>query len=290
MREGRVSVTGGEVWYKIEGGTDGIPLLTLHGGPGSPHDSLEKLTPLKDDRPVVYYDQLGAGQSDRPDDLALWTVDRYVQEVQQLRDALGLTEIHLLGHSWGTMLAAAYLLTKPSGIKSVIFSSPCLSAPMWAQDQERHILELPLEVQDIISRCEADGTTDSEAYQKAVEEFNKRYVCRIDRDKSDEKKTNLAIYNYMWGPSEFSAQGTLKDFDVTGKLGELEMPALFLCGRYDEATPDTTAYYQSLVKNSRFHVFENSAHLAMVEETDEYVRVVREFLREVEAQNDSQNG
>jgi proline iminopeptidase len=126
--EGFVSVEGGRVWYRSVG-SGGIPLLLLHGGPGAGHDYLEPLEMLAADRQVVFYDQLGCGRSDRPDNSALWRIERFVTEVAQLRRALGLSHIHLLGHSWGGWLAIEYLLSQPAGVVSVVLASTSASLP-----------------------------------------------------------------------------------------------------------------------------------------------------------------
>ncbi len=285
MNEGFVEVTGGKVWYQIHGRqTKKTPVIILHGGPGSSHYSLQGLRILANERPVIFYDQLGCGKSERPDDPSLWKIERFVEELGQVCEALGLDQVHILGHSWGTTLAAAYLLTKPMGVRSVIFSSPCLSAPLWAEDQERNRMLLPKSVQTTLSACEKNGTTNSEEYREATEEFNKRFVCRLDPMpaflKEGAKFKNPEIYNIMWGPSEFHVTGNLKNFDCTAKLKDIHIPALYTCGRYDEATPETTEYYRSLTPNAKFHVFEKSAHMPYLEEMEEYVRVVREFLKD----------
>jgi pimeloyl-ACP methyl ester carboxylesterase len=130
VKEGYVNVTGGKVWYEIVGSGDAIPLIVLHGGPGFTHDYLEPLGALCKERPVVFYDQLGAGKSDRPHDKSLWTVDHFVKELAQLRTALGLKRVHILGHSSGTVLLTDYALTQPQGVVSVIFSAPSTRAPL----------------------------------------------------------------------------------------------------------------------------------------------------------------
>ncbi|WP_156319916.1 proline iminopeptidase-family hydrolase [Bacillus sp. FJAT-18017] len=286
VEEGFVGVTGGRVWYRIaKGERDAAPLLVLHGGPGSttyPLQRLDELTKGADGRTIIYYDQLGAGRSQGPTDKLLWNLDRYVKELGQVREQLGLEEVHILGHSWGTTLLAAYLLTKPSGVKSAIFSSPCLSAPQWAKDQERLLKQLPVETQEAIARCEADGTTDSEEYKQAMEVFAKNFVCRIEVSKEEREAVsqlaNREIYNTMWGPSEFCVTGNLKEFDCTPKLHELDVPSLFLCGRYDEATPESTSYFSSLIPGAKLHIFEKSAHSPYREQPEEYRQVVKEFL------------
>lgn len=135
VEEGYADVTGGRVWYRIVGARTGAtPLLLLHGGPGAPSYYLESLAALADERPVVFYDQLGCGRSDKPSDPTLWRVDRFVEELGQIREALDLAEVHLLGHSWGTMLATDYMLTRPKGVTSLILASPSLSIPRWIED------------------------------------------------------------------------------------------------------------------------------------------------------------
>ncbi|MGE5397675.1 MAG: alpha/beta fold hydrolase, partial [Chitinophagales bacterium] len=141
---GYIKVNGGNVWYKIVGADKpGVPVLVLHGGPGCPSISLQALEGLADERPVILYDQLGCGNSDRPIDNSLWTVERYVEEVGQVREALGLDKVHIVGASWGSMLGAEYMFTKPEGVVSLVFSGPALSAERFAAGARSYIPELP---------------------------------------------------------------------------------------------------------------------------------------------------
>lgn len=286
--EGFVEVDGGRVWYRVVGSGSATPLLLLHGGPGVPSHYLNPLAGVAEDRPVVFYDQLGAGRSDRPDDVSLWTVDRFVREVAQVRAALGLEEVHILGHSWGTMLAVEYMLTKPEGVHSLVLGSPALSVERWAADAERLLQTLPAEQLEAISHHEAAGTTDSEAYQEAVMAYYRLYLSRADPWPDDLNRTfeefNTDIYGYMWGPSEFSATGTLKDFERAEALRELDLPILFTIGRHDEVTPDTARYYEELAPNGQLVIIEDAAHITMLDQPETYVAVVREFLRQVERQ------
>lgn len=286
--EGYIEVPGGRVWYSRVGDGGKTPLIVLHGGPGNTHDPLkEALHVLGEDRPVIFYDQLGSGNSDRPTDSSLWRTERFVEELAFVREALDLKEVHILGHSWGTMLAAAYLIdTKPAGVQSVIFSSPCLSAQLWKKDADELIAQLPEPVQQTIAHHEEQGTTDSKEYQDAMKEYYSRHVCRLDPlpaiMTASRAKANKEVYMTMWGPSEFCPTGNLKTFDYTPQLHEIHIPSLFVCGRYDEAAPESTAYYQSLVPGAKLHIFENSSHLGYLEETDEYVKVVRDFLQSID--------
>jgi proline iminopeptidase len=285
-KEGYIQVTGGKVWYQIyNGDSTNTPVIILHGGPGSSHWTLQVLKELADERPVIFYDQLGCGKSDRPNDPFLWHLDRFVEELRQIKEGLHLDRFHILGHSWGTTLAASYYLKHPEGVQSIIFSSPCLSAPLWAKDQEENRKLLPLDVQQTLRTCEENGTTDSEAYRKANEVFAQHFIVRKelpDWVKEGAKYKNSEIYNIMWGPSEFTVTGNLKNFDCTSELQHIKVPTLYTCGRYDEATPKSTQYFSSLTPNSRMHIFENSAHMAYLEEQEEYIRVMREFWKNVD--------
>lgn len=291
VQEGRVAVVGGEVWYKIVGADKaGVPLLVLHGGPGVPHDYLEPLEALANQRPVVFYDQLGCGNSDRPTDPSLWTIDRYVNELATIRSALKLSRVHILGHSWGTMLAVDYMVQHhPDGVVSLTLAGPALSMERWVADQRVWLLELPKQVQDSIRKAEAAGAFETPEYQSAIGAFYAQHVCRLDpwpdyvqRALSPEKMGRL-VYLHMCGPSEFSITGTLRDYERVDRLKEIETPTLFLCGRYDEATPAATDYYHRNTPGSRFAVIEDASHLSWSEQPAAFIRVVRDFLKRSEA-------
>jgi proline iminopeptidase len=284
--EGYVQVPGGRVWYRIVGSGTATPLLLLHGGPGAPGYYLKPLAALSDERPVVFYHQLGAGHSDPITDTTLLTVDRFVAELAAVREALGLDEVHLLGHSWGTMLATDYLLTRPAGVRSVIFASPAISIPRWLADADTLLLTMPDSIRETVARHEADGTFDAPEYQAAVMAYYQRYLARKLPWSADVDSTftqmSLAVYGHMWGPSEFTATGTLQDYDRTSRLGEITIPTLFTTGRYDEARVPTVEYYRSLVRGAELAIIEKAAHVTMQDDSAENVRVVREFLRRVE--------
>jgi proline-specific peptidase len=292
-REGVIEVPGGRdvpsarVWYRVVGSGEATPLLLLHGGPGAGSTYLKPLAALADERPVIFYDQLGGGRSDTPNDTTLWTTERYVRELAAVREELGLDRVHILGHSWGTILAVEYLLTKPDGVESLVLASPVLSARRWLRDADSLKTLLPDTMQKVIAYREATLQTDSADYQEATMEYYRRFMARkqpwsVDVDSSF-KLLGKRVYEYMWGPSEFAATGTLKTYDVTPRLAEIELPVLFTAGRHDEATPRTTAFYASLMRGAKITIFEESGHLTMHDEPEKYVSAIREFLREVEA-------
>ena len=285
MKEGYIDVTGGRVWYKIVGeGKSKIPLLVLHGGPGIPHDYLEGLDALADERPVIFYDQLGCGNSDRTKDKNLWTVGHYVEELDQVRKSLKLESLHILGQSWGTMLAIEYMATrKTTGIESLILSGPALSVSRWIKDQHEYLKEFPEATQQAIKECEESGDFKSEKYQDAIQEYYHKHVCRMDPwpdclKRSIDKMCG-DIYEYMCGPSEFTLSGTLKNYERADSLSNIKIPVLYTCGRYDEATPESTSYYKNLTPGAKIVIFEDASHEHHLEKKEEFISVVREFLQ-----------
>mgnify|MGYP003585651353 CR=1 FL=1 len=283
--EGFIPVNGGNVWYRMIGSErPGVPLVILHGGPGAPHDYLEPLDRLADERPVIFYDQLGCGNSDKPDNLLLWTVERFVEELADVQAALGLTEVHLLGQSWGTTLAVEYMLRKePHHVRSLVLSAPFFSATRWIVDQRAHLAQLPEQVQASVREAEQTGNYDSADYQQAMQEFYQRHVCRLDPwpdvlNRTIEK-ISVPVYHSMCGPSEFSVIGSLKDLELIDRLQEIAVPALLTCGRYDESTPETTAIYHQALPGSEMVVLEESSHEHHLEQLEDYLAIVRDFLK-----------
>jgi L-proline amide hydrolase len=290
--EGRIPYEGGETWYRMVG--DGeepgkLPLLALHGGPGALHDYLEPLGELASTgRRVVFYDQIGCGKSWVEKPAGFWTVELFVREVQSVRDALGLGRVHLFGSSWGGMLAMEYALTKPAGIASLVLSSSPASIPLWESETGRLRKELPEEVQRVLDEQEAAGTLDSQEYEAASMEFYKRHVCRVDPFPDNVLRTfaGLAehpdVYVHMQGPNEFVITGTLKTWDITDRLGEIDIPTLITAGAHDEFTPVQARRLNEGIRGSDLVTFEDSSHMQFVEEPDRYREVVAAFLDRVE--------
>ena len=286
--EGYISFAGGKTWYRIVGREKkGVPLLLVHGGPGATHDYLEPLEALSDERPVVFYDQLGCGNSEHPDDSSLWVIERFVHELHQLREELGLEKVHLLGQSWGASLVAEYILTrKPTGVVSLLLSGPLLSASRWIADQRKWVEEMPSDLRMTIEKAEESGDFSAPEYQEAMMAFYRRHVCRLEQwpdciNRTFEK-LNLKQYVHMWGPSEFTVTGTLKSFERAEHLGELTMPVLLSCGQYDEARPETCRYFQSLVPGAELHVFVDASHEHHLEKPKEFLTVAGNFFKKAE--------
>jgi proline-specific peptidase len=282
--EGHIPIPGGRVWYQILGpDLPGIPLLCLHGGPGMPHDYLENLGQLATTRPVVFYDQLGCGRSDRPTDDSLWTVDRFVEELVAVRQALGLDRLHLFGNSWGGWLALQYTLDRRPDLASLTLSSSPPSVARWITDCAELRAALDGPVRDVLDRHEACGYFSCPEYLWAITQFYRRHLCRQDPWPDCIERTFAGmsgeVYTAMWGPSEFGpVTGRLRDWDVTDRLGEIRVPTLITGGRHDEARPEHLAVLADGISGSELVIFEHSAHVAFIEERAHYLEVLADFL------------
>jgi pimeloyl-ACP methyl ester carboxylesterase len=240
-----------------------LPLLCLHGGPGGSHLPLTALAPLAaQGRRVVFYDQLGGGESARPDDPSLWRVDTFIEQLVALREHLDLGRIHLFGSSWGGMLALEYAFTRPAGLTSLILNSTPTSAPRWAVETQRLAAGL-----------------DEDA-------FKRRHICRLEPEPEVLKRARAQfsrqVYETMWGKNEFTPTGTLKDWDVIDRLGEIDVPTLITSGRHDECTPALVEPLHRGIRGSEWVLFEESAHMPYLEEPGRYLDAVERFLERVE--------
>ncbi|MBA2568491.1 MAG: proline iminopeptidase-family hydrolase [Actinobacteria bacterium] len=288
--EGHVAFRGFQTWYRVvgEGEEPGkLPLLCLHGGPGFSYDYLESLEDMaRTGRRVIFYDQLGAGNSDRPSDPELWTVELFLGELRTIREELDLDRVHLFGSSWGGMLAMEYALTRPAGLASLVLASSPASIPLWAEETARLRSELPEDVRQTLDENEQAETLDDPAYEKATMEFYKRHLCRTDPwpDGLNRSfaKVNPEVYGTMQGPNEFVITGTLKDWDITDRLGEIDVPTLVTSGRYDECTPRQAEIVHRGIHGSQRVLFDESSHVAFIEERDLYMQVLGDFLAGVE--------
>jgi L-proline amide hydrolase len=293
VREGRVPFRGFQVWYRIVGGPEEkgkLPLLCLHGGPGATYDYLEPLEVLADTgRRVIFYDQLGGGNSDHPHDPSLWTVGLFVEELGVVRRALGLDRLHILGQSWGGMLGMEYALSRPRGLASLIAVSSPASMRKWVQEANRLRDQLPPAVQEVLLTHERAGTTQDPAYQEAMMVFYRRHLCQLDpwpeplQRSFHKMMKHPEVYQVMNGPSEFHVIGVIKDWDITARLGEIQVPTLVVSGRHDEATPALAEAVHRGIPGSEWVLFENSSHSVHLEEPEKFLQVVRQFLDRVEA-------
>lgn len=282
VREGFIEVPGGQVWFREVGEGDETPLLCLHGGPGASHHTLEALEGLASRRRVVFYDQLGCGKSDRPDNRALWVVDRFVEELAQVRAALGLERLHLFGNSWGGMLALQYVLDRRPDLESLILCGSPASMPRWVAGCNDLLAQQPAEVVKVIRDHEADGFTSCPEYQAAILAFYREHFCRLSPWPASLERSfaeaGHTVYAVMNGPSEFTVTGTLKDWDVMDRLGEIAVPTLLVGGRYDECRPALLEEMSERIPGATLAIIEEASHLCFAERPAEFAAVVNAFL------------
>ena len=282
--EGYAQVIGGKIWYGVSGNirSNGIPLLVVHGGPGMSHDYLTPLAKLAKNRAVIFYDQLDAGKSDRPNEPKNWNITRFLDEISTLISLLSIKKFNLFGNSWGGTLSAAYAATKPANLNRLILSSPLICTSTWIKDSHLLRASLPSETLSVMETCESSGTTDSQKYLDAVDIFYKMHLCRVDPWPEQVLNTmnlvNSVCYEGMWGPNEFTCNGILKNYDGSKDLYKIDVPTLVTCGDFDEATPKSTKKFSNMIPNSNFKNFKASSHMAFIEEESEYLNLLESFL------------
>ncbi len=279
-----VEVGGGYEVVTYHFGEGDEVLFCLNGGPGLPCDYLREPHAWLADKGyrVIAYDQLGCGRSDKPDDVSLWNVPRYVQELEQIVQALDLPKVHLLGHSWGTFLATDYALTFDDRVKSLILADGAGDIPHLVDELNRLREALGPETIAMMHRHEAEGTLDHPEYEAAITILNYRHVCRLDEWPAPLKRSlddwNMAVYGTMQGPNEFTFTGNYKDWSRLADMHRIKEPALVVCGRHDELTPACSMRMHHALPNSAIKVFENSSHMPFYEQPDAYYATLLAFL------------
>lgn len=282
-REHQIDVDGYRVVaYEFGEGDD--TLLCLNGGPGLPCDYLREAHSClaAQHYRVIAFDQLGTGRSDRPDDKRLWTMERYVREVETVRRTLGLGKVHLLGHSWGGWLAIEVALRHPDALHSLILENTVADIPHLVRELERLRAALGPETVAMMQRFEALGQIDHPAYQAAITLLNYRHVCRLDNWPTPVRRSlddwNMAPYVAMQGPNEFLYTGNLRDWDRSADLGSIKVPCLITTGQHDELTPACALKMKQTLSQAEVHVFPNSSHMPFYEEPHAYYPVLLDFL------------
>ncbi|HTI19343.1 MAG TPA: proline iminopeptidase-family hydrolase [Kutzneria sp.] len=279
-----------KTWYRVTGDpSSGKPVLVVvHGGPGSTHDYLLRMSELAARGwPVVHYDQLGNGGSTHLPDKGpdFWTPELFEAELTNLVRQLGIDGNYVpFGQSWGGLLVAMHAAKRPKGLKGLVIANSPASYPLWLQEMKVLRDQLPPGVDEILRRHEAEGTTDSPEYYSTMQAFYDKHVCRIKPAPRDMQASQYEIYNdptvyfTMNGPSEFHVIGTLKDWGVLDVLPDIEAPTLIISGRHDEATPATVQPFQDLIPNNRWEIFEESSHVPHLEEPERFDEVLHTYL------------
>ena len=287
-----VPISGGfHVWTRKVGDSP-IKVLLLHGGPGSTHEYLEV---FEDYLPpegieIYFYDQLGSYHSDQPDDPNLWDVDRFREEVEEVRKYLDLEQFYLFGSSWGGFLAIEYALKYQSELKGLIISNMTASIDSYVKSINSLRDQLPEKILGKMKAYEAAEDYGNQEYEELIHEhLNKQHICRLDpwpdaviRGFS---RINPNVYNTMQGPNEFLVTGTFKDWNRWDDLHQIAVPTLLLGGKYDTMAPADKEEMGERIPNSRVVICENGSHLSMWDDSETYFDGIKKFIDDVETGN-----
>ncbi|KII87181.1 hypothetical protein PLICRDRAFT_112677 [Plicaturopsis crispa FD-325 SS-3] len=285
-----------KTWYKVFGDLKALqpsrrPLVALHGGPGVSSGYLEVLSDLTTSLaiPLVVYDQIGTGNSthlpEKMGDTVFWTEQLFLDELDNLLAHLDIQgDYDILGHSWGGMLGARHAVAQPKGLGRLVLSDAPASMVLWVEAQNRLRAQLPQDVQDVLTKNEEAGTTDSEEYKAAVGVFYSRYLCTLNPMPASVLEgfawieKDPTVYLTMNGPSEFYITGPLKDWSIVDEVHKISVPTLLLNGRYDEAQDSVVVPFFRSIPKVKWFTFAESSHMPMFEERERYMEIVGTFL------------
>lgn len=282
-RDGYIHTRAGELFFEEMGQGEETPLVVVHGGPGFTGYVLRSLFELSDERRVVLYDQSGCGRARRSGGRKDFTIEGFVEELEGLRQTLGYKKIHLLGHSFGGLIIGEYALRYPGKVDRLIFACASIDIPRWIADGQRLLGGLSLMERMILREGGRSGATSSPEYVAALRSYYAKHIYGgaegSDLLQQAERESDVQTYQIVWGVNEVVVNGLVKDYTMTPRLSQLVAPCLFMCGRFDEATPEAHEFFASCVNGATTHIFEKSAHHPFITEADEVNAVVRRFLR-----------
>ena len=288
-----------KVWTKRIGNNPTKKVLLLHGGPGMTHEAFlcfDGYFP-QEEIEYIYYDQLGSYYSDQPDDLSLWTTERFVEEVEQVREALGMdsSNFYVLGQSWGGILAMEYALKYQENMKGLIISNMMSSVPEYnAYAQEVLGPQMDPEVYKEIKALEEAEDYENPRYGELLfAHYYTEHVLRMPQEEWPEslmrifKHANNQVYVHMQGYSEFGITGdaTLKDWDIKDRLKELSVPTLVIGAQYDTMDPKHMEWMAGEVQRGRYLYCPNGSHLSQYDDQKNYFSGVIDFINDVDGDN-----
>jgi len=295
-----IPIHGGKykVWTKRVGNNPRIKVLLLHGGPAATHEYFESFDSFfpKEEIEYYYYDQLGSYYSDQPNDTSLWNTPRFVEEVEEVRQALKLdsTNFYLLGNSWGGILAMEYALKYQSNLKGLIIANMMASAPAYGKYAEDVLAkQMDPKVLAEVRAIEAKGDFNNPRYMELLlPNYYAEHLCRFPVDEWPSAVNrafahlNSTIYVAMQGPSEFGISGKLANWDRSKDLPKITIPTLMIGARHDTMDPEHMKWMSTQVKNGSYLFCENGSHLSMWDDQEHFFPGVIKFLKEVDASAD----
>jgi proline iminopeptidase len=284
--EAMLAIPGGRIWYKVSGTGTGTPMFLIHGGPGMGSFYMKSMEALADDRPVVRYDQLGTGKSDRMTDTALMKIPRYVEELDSLRRTLKYDKIFLNGNSWGTIVAIEYYKAHPDHVAGILFSGEAFDIAAAEQEINKAVAQLSPEARKAFAQYNVDKNLEAPAYKKAVDEFYAKNVWRhpvaADVD-STMSLLGVEQYRYFQGENETMIVGALRGYNAVPDLPKIKVPVLMTTGEFDELGPKLIEQHAKLIPGAKFIVYKDAAHVTQWDAAEQSVKDAREFFRSVDA-------
>jgi proline iminopeptidase len=280
------------IWTKRIGNNATIKLLLLNGGPGATHEYFECFESFMPQQniEIIYYDQLGCGLSDNPKDTNYWDLPRYVEEVEQVRKALNLTNenFYLLGHSWGGILAMQYALKYQQHLKGLVISNMMASCPLYDKYAEEKLApQFDPKILDTIRQIEKKGDYSNPKYMELLyPHFYAKHILRRPINEWPEpvnrsfSKMNQSLYVTMQGPSEFRISGRLEQWDVSKQLPQIKIPTLTIGGTHDTMDPDYMKWMSTQLPNGKFLLCPNGSHMSMYDDQEHYFPGLIKFLKE----------
>jgi len=283
-----------KVWTKRFGNNPRIKVLLLHGGPAATGEYMECFESFfpKEGIEFYEYDQLGSYRSDKPTDSSLWTTDRFVEEVEQVRKAIGAdaTNFYILGNSWGGILGMSYALKYQDNMKALIVANMMASCPEYGEYSKVLAKQMDPKVVEEIKAIEAKGEFTSPRYMELLTpNFYNEHICRLKEWPEPVTRSfshmNYEIYKMMQGPSEFGIAGRLANWDVKNRLKEIKIPTLMIGAKHDTMDPEAMKEQSTLVQKGRYLYCPNGSHLAMYDDQQVFMTGVIQFIRDVDGEN-----
>ena len=281
-----------KVWTKRFGNNSRIKILLLHGGPATGHEYMECFESYfpKEGFEFYEYDQLGAVNSDQPKDSSLWTTERFVEEVEQVREAIGAdaTNFYVLGNSWGGILGMEYALKYQEHMKGLLICNMVASCPDYGKYAGEVLAkQMDPKVLAEVRAIEAKGDFSNPRYMELlIPNFYHEHLCRlpvwpepVDRAM---KHGNNEIYTIMQGPSEFGISGRLANWDITNRLKEIKVPTLMVGAKFDTMDPGAMEEQSKAVQHGRYLYCPNGSHLSMWDDQEHFYPGVIKFIKDVD--------
>lgn len=290
MKTEYIDVPGGYLCLNVYGAekNSNIPVLYIHGGPGGNIESFRPMAErIAEDRTVYLYNQLGCDENSHTGEESLWVPERYIESLNSIIAAIGVPKLHLIGRSWGAYLAAEHAIrSHNSPVISITMISPLVSTKIWIADAKQRLAELGEDCLEAVEQCEREHHFDGRYYQEIIKKYDDNFRYRLSTvtraghaatPLKPKTASGLRVYRHMWGPSEFTCEGVLKDIDITGSLCKIRVAVLLICGEFDQVRQPTCEYYRSLIPGSRMAAIPDSSQTSYLEQPHIFYWTLRNF-------------